>query len=60
MITEYDLDFPEAGYDDMTDMRKLNFCLKADKELAQHLDDAHDYPVSVTMTVGYRTVASDK
>lgn len=44
----------------LTDMSKLNFCLKADKELAQHLDDAHDYPVSVTMTVGYRTVASDK
>lgn len=44
----------------LTDMSKFNFCLKADKNLAQHLDDAHDYPVSVTLTVGYRNVASEK
>jgi hypothetical protein len=32
IIAEYDLDFNERGYDDMTDMRKLNDC-----ELARSL-----------------------
>ena len=46
----------------LTDLSNLNFMLKADKTLAEHLDDDHDYPVSVTMTMSYRNVnvASEK
>lgn len=44
----------------LTDLNNLNFMLKADKDLAQHLDDSHDYPVSVTMTLSYRGVSSEK
>ena len=32
ILAEYDLDFPDKGYNDMTDMRKLNDC-----ELARSL-----------------------
>ena len=32
MVVDYDVDFPDEGYNDMTDMRKLNDC-----ELARSL-----------------------
>lgn len=44
----------------ITDLSKLNFMLKADKALAQHLDDSHDFPVSLTVALSYRNVPSGK
>jgi len=43
----------------LTDLNNMDFLMKADKGLAQHLDDSHDYPVSVTMSVSYRSIAPE-
>ena len=43
----------------LTDLNNMNFIMKADKDLAQHLDNSHDYPVSVTMAVSYRTITPE-
>ena len=41
----------------LTDLGNLNFAIKADPELADHLSNEEAHPVSVTLSLAYRNVA---
>ena len=43
----------------LTDLNKLKFKMRADKSLVSYLDPDSDYPVSLTMTVSYRSLDSE-
>ena len=43
----------------VTNLNNMNFVMKADKDLAQHLDNSHDYPVSVTLSIAYRNITAE-
>ena len=43
----------------LTNINKLQFQMRADPDLAEHLDDDQDYPVSLTVSVAYRSIAPE-
>ena len=42
----------------LTDLHKLNFAIKADPELADHLSNDEAHPISITLSLAYRNVAT--
>lgn len=43
----------------LTDLSNLSFTIKADTELAEQLDSSAVHPVSITVSMAYRSVATD-
>jgi len=43
----------------LTNLGELNFHLKADADLADSLTDDHDYPLSMNVSVAYRSIAPE-
>jgi len=43
----------------LTNINKLQFQMRADPDLAEHLDDEQEYPVSLTLSVQYRSIAPE-
>jgi hypothetical protein len=43
----------------LTDMNDLHFLVKADPDLTASLSDDHEYPLSMHMSVSYRSIAPE-
>ena len=43
----------------LTDLGNLKFTVKAGRELAQELDDSESYPLSIALSLSYRSVAPE-
>jgi hypothetical protein len=43
----------------LTNMNKLQFKMRADPTLAQYLDEEQEYPVSLTLSLAYRSIAPE-